>query len=86
MTGATLAVMGLIGLIAAGAMAAARLAGAEAPADRLLLIQLLAAKAVAGCLAVAVAFDQPALADAGLVLALLGAVAAAAFGQGGRRR
>jgi multisubunit Na+/H+ antiporter MnhF subunit len=82
--GPALAVAALLGLIVTGAMAAARLRAASGPADRLLLIQLLAAKAVAGCLAVAVAFDQPALADAGLVLALLGAVGAAAFGQGGR--
>jgi multisubunit Na+/H+ antiporter MnhF subunit len=84
--GATVAVAGLLGLIAAGALAAGLLLRAEAPADRLLLIQLLSAKAVAGCLAAAAAFDQPAMADAGLVLALLGAVAAAAFGQGGARR
>jgi len=81
-----LAVAALLGLLATGAMAAARLDAVRGPADRLLLIQLLAAKAVAGCMAVAVAFDQPALADAGLVLALLGAVGAAAFGQGGANR
>lgn len=84
--GAALAVMGFLGLCCAGAAVAALLAAAKAPADRLLLIQLLGVKVVAGCLAVAVAFDQPALADAGIVLALLGAVVAAAFGQGGAAR
>lgn len=84
--GAVLAAVGALGLVCLGAAAAALLAAAQAPADRLLLIQLLGVKVVAGCLAVAVAFGQPALADAGLVLALLGAVAAAAFGQGGPAR
>jgi multicomponent Na+:H+ antiporter subunit F len=86
MSGPAIALGGLLGLVATGALAAALLARAPGPADRLLLLQLLGVKAVAGCLALAAAFDQPALADAGVVLALLGAVAAAAFGQGGAAR
>ena len=73
-----------LGLAVATGLVAPLLNRTETLADRVALVQLLGAKAVAGCLIVAAAFGQPALADAGLVLALLGAVAAAVFAQGQR--
>jgi multisubunit Na+/H+ antiporter MnhF subunit len=84
MTGTTLLMLATLGLAAATALVAPRLNRAATLADRVALLQLLGAKAVAGCIAIAAAFDEPALADAGLALALLGAVAAAVFAQGGR--
>jgi multisubunit Na+/H+ antiporter MnhF subunit len=71
-----------LGLAAAAAVAAPLLNRPGTLADRVAIVQLLAAKATAGCLLVAAAFGEPALADAGLVLALLGAVAASVFAQG----
>ena len=80
--GRALALAGGLGLLAVAALVAPLLARRATLADRVALLQLLAAKAVAGCVALGAALGQPALADAGLVLALLGAVAAAVFAQG----
>lgn len=76
------ALLALIGLGVAAAIAAPMLSRAIGLADRVTLLQLIAAKVVAACLAVAAAFDQPALIDAGVVFGLLGAVGAAVYAQG----
>lgn len=73
----------LLGLAVAAAIAAPLMSSRHGGlAERVALLQLIAAKVVAGCLGVAAAFGQGALIDAGLVLALLGAVGAAVFAQG----
>ena len=73
----------LLGLAVAAAIAAPLLSARRGGlAERIALLQLIAAKVVAACLGIAAAFDQGALIDAGLVLALLGAVTAAVFAQG----
>jgi multisubunit Na+/H+ antiporter MnhF subunit len=82
MVGQALALGGALGLAVIAAMVAPLLARPAPMADRVALLQLLGAKAVAGCVALGAALGQPALADAGLVLALLGAVTAAVFAQG----
>jgi multisubunit Na+/H+ antiporter MnhF subunit len=81
--GQALALAGALGLAVAAALAAPLLARRRLPlSDRVALLQLLGAKAVAGCVALGAALGQPALADAGLALALLGAVTAAVYAQG----
>jgi multisubunit Na+/H+ antiporter MnhF subunit len=78
-----LMVAALLGLAVAAAIAAPLVSSRRGGlAERVALLQLLAAKVVAACLGVAAAFGQGALIDAGLVLALLGAVGAAVFAQG----
>ena len=73
----------LLGLAVAAAIAAPLVSARRGGlAERIALLQLIAAKVVAGCLGLAAAFGQGALIDAGLVLALLGAVSAAVFAQG----
>ena len=70
-------------LIGAGAaLVAPRIARASGAADRLIALQLLSAKAIALCVGLSVLLAAPALADMAMVLALLGAVAAAVFAQG----
>lgn len=80
--GQALALAGAVGLALIAALAAPLLSRPGTLDDRIAVLQLLGAKAVAGCVALAAALGQPALADAGLVLALLGAVMAAVFAQG----
>lgn len=80
--GRALALAGAVGLALIAALVAPLLSLPAAMADRVALLQLLGAKAVAGCVAIGAALGQPALADAGLALALLGAVTAAVFAQG----
>ncbi|TVQ55066.1 MAG: hypothetical protein EA355_10660 [Rhodobacteraceae bacterium] len=75
----------LIGLGVAAAIAAPLLTHVEGLADRVALLQLITAKVVAACLAIAAAFGEPALIDAGLAFGLLGAVGAAVFAQGAAR-
>jgi multisubunit Na+/H+ antiporter MnhF subunit len=72
----------LLGLAAAAAIVAPLVSRSGGQAERIALLQLIAAKVVAACLGIAAAFGQGALIDAGLVLALLGAVGAAVFAQG----
>ena len=80
--GQALALAGALGLAALAVLVAPLIGHVRTMPDRMALLQLLGAKAVAGCVAMAAALGQPALADAGLVLALLGAVTAAVFAQG----
>lgn len=80
--GQALALFGAVGLAVAAALVAPLLARRLPLSDRVALLQLLGAKAVAGCVALGAALGQPALADAGLALALLGAVTAAVYAQG----
>lgn len=75
-----LAALGAVG--ATMVLASAGLVRARATPDRLLALQLLVAKAVAALFLLSAGTDAPALAETGLVIALLGAVAAAAFAQG----
>jgi multisubunit Na+/H+ antiporter MnhF subunit len=82
---ASLCAAGVLGLALTAALAAPVLVRQTSLADRVAVVQLLAAKAVAAAVALGVALDEPALVDAGLLLALLGAVAAAIFAQGGGR-
>jgi multisubunit Na+/H+ antiporter MnhF subunit len=82
LAGRALPLAAAVGLALVAAVVAPLLARPATMADRMALLQLLGAKAVAGCVAIGAALGQPALADAGLVLALLGAVAAAVFAQG----
>lgn len=73
----------LLGIAVAAAIAAPLVSSHRGGlAERVALLQLIAAKVVAACLGIAAAFGQSALIDAGLVLALLGAVGAAVFAQG----
>ncbi len=80
--GRALALGGAVGLAVIAALVAPLMARSGALTDKVALLQLLGAKAVAGCVAIGAALGQPALADAGLVLALLGGVTAAVFAQG----
>jgi Multiple resistance and pH regulation protein F (MrpF / PhaF). len=81
---AALLVAALGATAATAAISAFRLARARSTADRLLALQLLVAKAIAALFLMAAATGADALAETGLILALLGAVTAAVFAQGGR--
>lgn len=85
MTADLLIYLALAAIGATAALAAVRLARARTTADRLLALQLLVAKAIAALFLMAAGAGEDALAETGLVLALLGAVTAAAFAQGSRR-
>ena len=84
MTGAALLLIALGAVGATAALSAVRVARARTTADRLLALQLLVAKAIAALFLMAAATGADALAETGLILALLGAVTAAVFAQGGR--
>jgi multisubunit Na+/H+ antiporter MnhF subunit len=74
--------LGAVG--ATAALALLRLVRSRSTPDRLLALQLLVAKAIAALFLLSAGTGTPALAETGLVMALLGAVTAAAFAQGGR--
>ncbi len=82
MTGALLIHLALGAVGATATLAAIRLARARTTADRVLALQLIVAKAIAALFLMAAGFGLGALAETGLMLALLGAVTAAAFAQG----
>lgn len=72
-----------IGAVGATAgLAAFRLARSRTTPDRLLTLQLLAAKVIAALFLLSAGTGVAALAETALVLALLGAVTAAVFAQG----
>lgn len=77
--------LGALGALGATmALASIRLVRSRRTPDRLLALQLLVAKTVAALFLLSAGTATSALAETGLVLSLLGAVAAAAFAQGSR--
>lgn len=79
-----LLILAMAAVAATAVLSTVRLMRARTTADRLLALQLFVAKAIAALFLMSAATGAEALAETGMVLALLGAVAAAVFAQGGR--